>query len=84
MEMWRTGELSALLDVLLYMNETSITDLPSEILEKSLLIYLSCTDVKSFGMTGHRRFKAIADRVLRARSKSKFHEKPKYYISGQF
>ena len=59
--------------------------LPNEIIEKSLLIYLSSTDiqslVKSFGITGNHRFKAIADRVLKTRSKSKSHEIINLYTS---
>ena len=51
------------------MDVTSINDLPNEIIENFLMIYLSPNDVFSFGMTGTKRFKEIADITLEKRSK---------------
>ena len=63
-------------------NTKSITDLSNEVIEKSLLIYVSSADVKSFGNT-NRRFQAIANRVLESRGKSKLLELVNYNISHQ-
>jgi hypothetical protein len=51
------------------MDLKSIIDLPNEVIEKMLRIYLSSTDVFSFGITGAKRFKDLADAVLKKRSK---------------
>ena len=51
------------------MNTKSITDLPTELIEKCLLVYLSNNDVDSFGMTGDNRFKQISSNVLEKRGK---------------
>ena len=45
----------------------SITDLPNEVIEKYIMIYLSSNDVCSFGMTGINRFKIITESVLQKR-----------------
>ena len=47
----------------------SITDLPTEVLEKNLLCYLPCFDVQSIGMTGNQRLKDISDGVIQRRRK---------------
>ena len=44
-------------------NATSIVDLPTEVIEKNLLCYLSNTDVHSFGSTGNKRFQHISQNV---------------------
>ena len=51
------------------MSVKSIIDLPNEIIEKFLMVYLSSNDVCSFGMTGVKYFKQIAENVLENRSK---------------
>ena len=55
------------------MSAKSIIDLPNEIIEKLLTVYLSSNDVCSFGMTGVKHFKQIAENVLENRSKSTSH-----------
>ena len=47
----------------------SITDLPTEVLEKNLMGYLPCFDVQSIGMTGNQRLKDISDSVIQRRRK---------------
>ena len=54
-------------------NAKSIIDLPTEVIEKYLLIYLSNSDVGSFGNTGNKRFQQIANLVLRKRGKSNYY-----------
>ena len=51
----------------------SITDLPTEVIEKNLLVYLSYKDVDSFSSTGDIPFKQICNRVLKNRGKYKYH-----------
>ena len=41
----------------------SILDLPNEVIEMSLMVYLPLDDVYSFGMTGIKRFAQIADAI---------------------
>ena len=53
------------------MCKKSITDLPTEVIEKNLLVYLSYKDVDSFSSTGDNRFKHISNRVLKNRGKFK-------------
>ena len=48
-----------------------IMDLPNELIEKYVLVYLSSKDVQSVGMAGNARFKKVAENVLKRRSKSK-------------
>ena len=48
----------------------SIIDVPNEVIQKFILVHLSCPDVRSFGMAGCKRFKVIADDVLGKRRKS--------------
>jgi len=50
------------------METTSFIDLPNEIIEKHLLVYLSLKDVYSFGMTGNKRFKEVARDVIESRN----------------
>ena len=50
------------------MDIKSIIDLPNEVIEKFLMVFLSSNDVCSFGMTGIKRFKEIAEAVLEKRS----------------
>ena len=47
----------------------SINDVPNEIIQKNIMTYLSNDDVSSFGMTGSKRFKVIADDELEKRRK---------------
>ena len=47
----------------------SIIDLPNEVIETFLTIYLSSNDVRSFGMIGNKRFKQMANDVLEKRRK---------------
>ena len=53
------------------MSAHSITSLPTEVIEKYLLVYLSNNDVYSFGMVGDKRFKQISSNVLENRGKGK-------------
>ena len=48
-----------------------IADLPSEVIEKYLLIYLSNDDIRSFSKTGNKRFEKISKTVLDKRGKTK-------------
>ena len=50
-------------------HSSSITDLPTEVLEKNLMSYLPCFDVQSVGMTGNQRLKDISDSVIQRRRK---------------
>ena len=52
-----------------HMEVKSIEDVPNELIQKFILVHLSSDDVNSFGMTGCRRFKVIADDVLDKRRK---------------
>ena len=45
----------------------SITDVPNEVIQNFIMIHLSSKDVYSFGMTGIKRFKGIAEDVLEKR-----------------
>ena len=47
----------------------SISDLPNEVIQKNIMMYLSNDDVRSFGRTGSKRFKVIADDELEKRRK---------------
>ena len=49
------------------MEVKSITDVPNEIIHKSILVYLSSNDVLYFGMTGSKRFKQLAEDVMKER-----------------
>ena len=51
------------------MRSTSITDVPNEVIQKSILMRLDSHDVSSFGMTGIDRFEQIAEDVIEKRSK---------------
>ena len=51
------------------MEVKSIKDVPNEVIQKNIMVYLSNYDVKSFGMTGSKRFKVIADDELEKRRK---------------
>ena len=44
--------------------DKSIIDVPSEVIHKFIMAHLSDTDVYSFGMTGVKRFKKIAENEL--------------------
>ena len=55
--------------VTLQMATKDILDLPNEVIEKYVLARLSSKDVYSFGSTGNKRFKLIADNVLQKRGK---------------
>ena len=62
------------------MSSKSINDLPNEVIEKSLLKYLSSKDVKSFGMVGNRRLKGVANSALKRRRKLICHNIENYLI----
>ncbi len=47
----------------------SINDVPNEVIQKNIMAYLSNDDVISFGKTGNKRFKVIADDELEKRRK---------------
>ena len=49
------------------MSTKSITNLPAEVIDKYLFVYLSSKDVRSFGMTGYPLFKHISNDTLRKR-----------------
>ena len=51
------------------MEVKSINDVPNEVIQKIVMKYLSNNDVRSFGMTGNKRFKVIADDELEKRRK---------------
>ena len=64
------------------MDVKSISDLPNEVIEKFLMIYLSNNDVIAIGMTGIKRFKDLAHAVLEKRTKrSKLTSHKLYNIS---
>ena len=46
------------------MEVKSVTDVPNQVIQKFIMVHLSSHDVCSFGMTGTKRFKQIADDVL--------------------
>jgi hypothetical protein len=46
-----------------------IHDVPNEVIQKNIMAYLSYDDIKSFSMTGRKRFKVIADDELEKRRK---------------
>ena len=52
------------------MNVKSINDIPREVVEESLMPYLSSIDVRKLGLT-NKRFKESADYVLKKRRKFK-------------
>ena len=49
--------------------DKSITDLPNEVIEKCIMVYLSFNDLRSFGSIGIERFKQMAENVIEKRSK---------------
>ena len=51
------------------MEDKSINDVPHEVIQKNIMGHLSNHDVRSFGMTGSKRFKLIADDELEKRRK---------------
>ena len=51
------------------MEVKSITDVPNEVIQKYIMMYLTSNDVCSFGRTGVKRFKEVAEDVLEKRSK---------------
>ena len=51
------------------MSTKHITHLPTEVIEKYLLVYLSNNDVYLFGMSGDKRFKEICAQFLQKRGK---------------
>ena len=44
-----------------------ITDLPNEVIDKCVMVYLSDDDVRSFGSIGIERFKQMAENLLEKR-----------------
>ena len=51
------------------MEVQSINDVPNEVIQKNIMKYLSNNEIRSFGMTGSKRFKVIADDELEKRRK---------------
>ena len=51
------------------MDIKSIIDLPNEVIEKFLMVYLPSNDVSSLGMIGIKRFKELSEVVLEKRGK---------------
>ena len=51
------------------MDVKTIYNLPNEIIVKNVLVYLSCKDILSFGMSGNRRFIQLAQMVVKQRRK---------------
>ena len=49
------------------MSTISITNLPIEVIETNLFVYLSNKDIRSFGMTGYTLFKDISTNTLQKR-----------------
>ena len=47
----------------------SIKDVPNEVIQKNIMTYLSKDDVISFGKTGNKRFKVIAEDELEKKRK---------------
>ena len=47
--------------------DKSITDLPNEVIDKCVMVYLSVNDVRSFGSIGIERFKQMAYNVIEKR-----------------
>ena len=47
----------------------SINDVPNEVIQKNIMAYLSDDEIRSFGRTGTKRFKVIADDELDKRRK---------------
>ena len=51
------------------MEVKSINDVPNEVIQKNIMSFLSNEDIRSFGITGSKRFKVIADDELEKRRK---------------
>ena len=51
------------------MEVKTIYNLPNEIIVTNVLVYLSCKDILSFGMSGNHRFIQLAQMVVRQRRK---------------
>ena len=51
------------------MEVRSINDVPNEVIQKNIMPFLSNQDIRSFGMTGCKRFKVLADDELEKRRK---------------
>ena len=47
--------------------DKSITDLPNEVIDKCVMVYLSVNDVRSFGSIGIERFRHMADNIIEKR-----------------
>ena len=47
--------------------EGPFTDVPNEVIEKSLMVYLSLNDLRSFSRIGIERFKQMAENVIEKR-----------------
>ena len=45
----------------------SITDLPNEVIEKSIMVFLTFNDLRAFGGIGIERFKQMAEDVIEKR-----------------
>ena len=54
-----------------HMHTKSLVDLPNEVIEKYLLVYLSNSDIRAFSKTGNKRFERISERVLEKPERSK-------------
>ena len=50
------------------MEAKTITDLPNEVIDKSIMVYLSVNDLRSFARIGIERFKKLAEDLIEKRS----------------
>ena len=46
----------------------TITDLPNEVIEKCIMVYLSDNDLRSFGSIGIERIKQMSEDIIKKRS----------------
>ena len=49
-----------------------ITDVPNEVIQKCIIIYLSSNDLSCFAMAGNKRFKLLAEEVMAIRASGPF------------
>ena len=49
------------------MEAKSFIDIPNEVIEKSIMVYLSVNDLRSFGRIGIERIKQMAEDVIEKR-----------------
>ena len=51
------------------MKAKCFTDIPNEVIEKFIMVYLSVNDLRSFGCVGIERVKEMAENVFEKRRK---------------